>query len=515
MTAQQLKNSILQMAVQGKLVPQDPNDEPASFLLERIRKEKEELIRQGKIKREKNPSVIFRGADNIPYEKVGKAEPVSIADEVPFEIPESWEWVRLGSVIELQSGQDLTPDMYNAVGRGIPYITGASNIENDKVLINRWTEAGRAFAYRGDLLLTCKGTVGTMAFLQEEQVHIARQIMAVRMHTGMLAQYIRLVLDTLVVQLKSAAKSMIPGISRDDVLNALIPVPPMEEQNRIVTRFYDIVPILEVYENAETELCALNNGFPDCLKKSILQMAVQGKLVHQDPTDEPAEVLLARIREEKQRLVKEGKIKKDKHESIIFRRDNSHYEKSGNSEVCIDDTVPFELPNGWQWERLINLFNFIDYRGATPTKISSGVPLVTAKNIKKGFTDYSIKEYIAQSEFETRQSRGIPKRGDILFTTEAPMGNIALADLDVFSAGQRLITLQQYTDTPILNNQLFVYFILSDAFQKQLLEQSTGTTVKGIKAEKLKRLFIPVPPLSEQNRIVDAIIRCYWTIDGV
>ena len=139
MTAQQLKNSILQMAVQGKLVPQDPNDEPASVLLERIRAEKERLIKEKKIKREKNPSVIFKGADNTPYEKIGD-EVRSLADEVPFDIPDSWEWVRLGTVIELQSGQDMTPDKYNDCGKGIPYITGASNIENGILLINRWTE---------------------------------------------------------------------------------------------------------------------------------------------------------------------------------------------------------------------------------------------------------------------------------------------------------------------------------------------------------------------------------------
>ena len=145
MTAQQLKNSILQMAVQGKLVPQDPNDEPASVLLERIRAEKERLIKEKKIKREKNPSVIFKGADNTPYEKIGD-EVRLLADEVPFDIPDSWEWVRLGTVIELQSGQDMTPDKYNDCGKGIPYITGASNIENGiRNLDNGYAEMGRVF----------------------------------------------------------------------------------------------------------------------------------------------------------------------------------------------------------------------------------------------------------------------------------------------------------------------------------------------------------------------------------
>ena len=311
MTGQQLKNSILQMAVQGKLVPQDPNDEPASVLIERIRKEKEQLIKEGKIKKEKNPSYIFRGADNLPYEKVGKNEPVCIADEVPFEIPESWEWVRLGTVIELQSGQDMTPDKYNDCGKGIPYITGASNIENGNVLINRWTEYGRAFAYCGDILLTCKGTVGTMAVLQKPQVHIARQIMAIRPISELYVPYIQLVLETLVEDLKAAAKSMIPGIAREDVLQSLFPVPPVSEQKRIVQKVSELSPCLEQYAAADTKLLSLNTAFPETLKKSILQEAVQGKLVPQDPSDEPASVLLERIRTEKEQLIKAGKIKRD------------------------------------------------------------------------------------------------------------------------------------------------------------------------------------------------------------
>ena len=221
----------------------------------------------------------------------------------------------------------------------------------------------------------------------------------------------------------------------------------------------------------------LNETFPEALKRSILQWAVQGKLVPQDPADEPAEALLERIREEKQQLIKEGKIKKDKHESVIFRRDNSHYEKCGSEILCIDEEIPFDLPASWQWERLINIYNFIDYRGKTPTKTDYGVPLITAKNVKKGYIDYSIKEYISHEEFRQRQTRGISHKGDILFSTEAPMGNAALADINEFSAGQRLITFQQYGECIEISNELMMLFILSDCFQNQLSIQCTGTTV--------------------------------------
>ena len=293
-----------------------------------------------KYREEKNTST----ADNLPYEKVGKNEPVCIADEVPFEIPESWEWVRLSNIIELQSGQDMTPDKYNSNGNGIPYITGASNIENGKVLINRWTNCGRTFAYKGDILLTCKGTVGTMAVLQESRVHIARQIMAIRPIGELYVPYIQLVLQTLVENLKVAAKSMIPGIARNDVLQSLFPVPPFNEQQRIAIKFSVIVPYMEQYSMVDTKLSSLNSIFPEALKKSILQEAIQGKLVPQDPSDEPASVLLERIRTEKEQLIQEGKIKRDKHESIIYRRDNSHYEKLDGIERCIDDEIPFEIP---------------------------------------------------------------------------------------------------------------------------------------------------------------------------
>ena len=183
------------------------------------------------------------------------------------------------------------------------------------------------------------------------------------------------------------------------------------------------------------------------LKNSILQWAIQGKLVPQDPNDEPASVLLDKIRQEKERLIKEKKIKRDKNASIIYRgEDNSYYEKIlATGEVkCIDEEVPFEIPQGWEWCRLNDLYNFIDYRGATPHKLSKGIPLITAKNVKQGYLDYTVKDFISSEEYSNRLSRGVSHKGDILFTTEAPLGNVAIADLDVYSAGQRLITLQAY-----------------------------------------------------------------------
>lgn len=237
------------------------------------------------------------------------------------------------------------------------------------------------------------------------------------------------------------------------------------------------------------------------LRQKVLDLAIRGKLVPQDPNDEPADLLLERIRQQKQQMVKEGKLKaKDiKNDTIIFvGEDNLHYEKFADGSVkCIEDEIPFELPDGWAWARVNQIYNFIDYRGATPNKITSGVPLITAKNVKSGYIDYTIDEYISEEEYWDRQQRGTSRLGDILFTTEAPLGNAAIADVDKFSAGQRLITFQHYGDCA-LNNHTFLYFILSDFFQGQLHTRKTGSTVAGIKAAVLKTLLLPVPPIAEQ-----------------
>ena len=255
------------------------------------------------------------------------------------------------------------------------------------------------------------------------------------------------------------------------------------------------------------------------LRQKILDLAIRGKLVPQDPNDEPASVLLERIREQKKQMVKEGKLKaKDiKNDTIIYvGEDNLHYEKFQDGTVkCIEDEIPFEVPEGWEWCRLNNIYNFIDYRGATPTKIANGIPLITAKNVKSGYIDYTVDDYISEEEFKERQQRGISKKGDILFTTEAPLGNAALADIEKFSAGQRLITFQHYGSKNELINYVMLMFILSDFFQQQLYVNKTGSTVAGIKAAILKTLWIPVPPYNEQLRISNALKSAIKLIDSI
>ena len=237
-----LRKSVLQMAVQGKLVPQDPADEPASVLLERIREQRRKLIAEKKVKAPKGgESVIFRGSDGRRYEKRidakgGESEPICIEDEIPFDIPDSWEWVRLESLIVLLSGTDLKPTQYNDKNEGIPYLTGASNFVNGELIENRWTAEPTRISNKGELLFTCKGTVGEMAINRFDAAHIARQIMAITPCEYEMLPYITLFLKAMVEDIKSHAKGVIPGIERNTLLARLIPVPPLAEQNRIAEK---------------------------------------------------------------------------------------------------------------------------------------------------------------------------------------------------------------------------------------------------------------------------------------
>ena len=229
------KSKILDLAIRGKLVSQDSNDEPASVLLERIRAEKEELIKQGKITCDKKESVIFKGDDNSYYEKIGN-KVNCIDEEIPFEVPECWDFIRLKTAWELISGRDLSPSEYNDKNNGIPYITGASNFENGHISLVRWTPVPQVITRRGDLLLTCKGTIGEIAYNNFGEAHIARQIMAIRNNYSLNVDFLALCIEYSMTKIKQAAKGLIPGISRDDILNLVIPIPPTKEQEIICNK---------------------------------------------------------------------------------------------------------------------------------------------------------------------------------------------------------------------------------------------------------------------------------------
>ena len=245
----QVKSKILDLAIRGMLVPQDPDDEPASILLERIRAEKEELIKQGKIKRDKKESVIFKGEDTSYYEKIGDSI-TDITDETPFELPNYCVFVRFKDILNLLSGRDLAPCDYNDQGYGVPYITGASNFFNGSVIISRWTDSPQVITKLGDLLITCKGTVGEIAFNTIGDAHIARQIMAIRNIYNLNMEYLSLCISFYIEALKTAAKGLIPGISRDDILNLILPLPSEKYQAAVVYRVNELFEIVDSIEKS-------------------------------------------------------------------------------------------------------------------------------------------------------------------------------------------------------------------------------------------------------------------------
>ena len=499
MTGQQLKNSILQMAVQGKLVPQDPNDEPASVLLERIRKEKEQLIKEGKIKKEKNPSYIFRGADNLPYEKVGKNEPVCIADEVPFEIPESWEWVRLGNIFQHNTGKALNAS--NRTGSLLPYIT-TSNLYWDRFELGNLremyfseNEIEKCTATKGDLLVCEGGDIGRAAiWMFDEDIRIQNHIHKLRSYTEVCTEFFYYLFYLYKHAGWIGGKGIgIQGLSANALHALLFPLPPLSEQKRIVSKIKESEPLMEKYADVEKYLDKLNTEFPDQLRKSILQEAVQGKLVPQDPTDEPVSVLLERIRAEKQHLVKEGKIKKDKHESVIFRRDNSHYEKLDGIERCIDDEMPFEIPKNWKWTRfgqVISLLSGTDFKPEEYNDKQQGVPYITGAS--------SLSEHGVLINRWTEVPRVIVNRGDVLLVCKGSgYGKTVICDIDEAHIARQIMAIKKMTtlDMPYIRVFLQANF-------EQIKSKGQGV-IPGIDRNSVLNLLFPLPPLLEQRHIVE------------
>ena len=518
MTAQQLKNSILQMAVQGKLVPQDPNDEPASVLLERIRAEKERLIKEKKIKREKNPSVIFKGADNTPYEKIGD-EVRSLADEVPFDIPDSWEWVRLGSIV-YNRGQ-ITPSTdfcYIDIG-SIDNKNQKLNPTDTVIAPDKAPSRARKLVAKGDVLYsTVRPYLHNMCIVDRDFscIPIASTGFAVlTCHAELCNKFLFYYMmspdfDAYANNTDNAKGVAYPAINDDRLYKALIPIPPLGEQFRIVSAIESVDASIRDYGAKEEALRTLNGSFPEALKKSILQEAVQGKLVPQDPSDEPAEALLERIRAEKQRLIKEGKIKKDKHESVIFRRDNSHYEKRGSEEVCIDEEVPFEVPSSWA---LIRLDDIGIYRkgpfGSSLTKsmfVPKGADTVKVYEQKNAIQkDHTLGTYyITRQYYESKMRSFTVEPGDILVSCAGTIGEtyVLPEQIELGIINQALMRMTIFA--PIDLDYFLLYF---DYVLKQTAKESSkGSAIKNIPPfEIFKKLILPLPPLEEQKRIVEKV----------
>ncbi len=538
MDGKQLRSSILQWAIQGKLVPQDPNDESASVLLERIREEKARLVKEKKIKRDKNESIIYRGDDNSYYEKFTNGNVVCIDVEIPFDVPETWSWCRLRNVIR-GTGAGKSPncdkrpkndDEWGVLTTtAIQYCDFLPN-ENKVLPANYIINQDQKVEFE-DLLITRAGPRNRTGIVCVANKTCDRLILSDK---TVRIEYIRnfcnpyflmyvlnspAIHDIIMAATVGMADSQV-NISQNNIQNIVVPLPPHKEQQRIVNKLEVIIPLLKKYSSAKGQQDKLNNYIHLLIKKSILQEAIQGKLVPQDPNDEPASVLLERIREEKQQLVTGGKLKKkDIVDSTIIHGDDNKYYENLNGEVTeITDQIPFDIPTSWQWVRLETVCSYIQ-RGKSP-KYSSikRFPVVAQKcNQWSGF---SLEKalFIAPETVQSYQEERILQNGDLLWNSTGlgTLGRMAIYRSDLNPYGWAVADSHVTVIRPmsqIISDYLFSYFA-SPTVQSVIEDKADGSTKqKELATSTIKGYYVPLPPTKEQMRIVQRIRTLFQSLN--
>ena len=490
MNGKQLKNSILQWAIQGKLVPQDPNDEPASVLLERIRAEKAKLIKEKKIKKDKNESIIYRGEDNSYYEKfLATGEVKCIDDEIPFEIPQGWEWTRIGNIFNHTSGKQQSSGNKNG---GMPqkFITtsnlywGYFVLDNVKVMNFTEEEINNCSATKGDLLV-CEGGAGygrSAIWNYDYDICLQNHIHRLRPCVNGICEYVYHFIYLLKESnnLSSVGTAM-PGLSANRLKGLLLPFPPLSEQNRIVAKLGELLPQVEKYSKVQNCLDELNVAINGKLKKAILQEAIQGKLVPQIAEEGTAQELLEQIRQEKQRLVKEGKLKKSALlDSIIYKGDDNKYYERINEQI-VEIELPFEYPNSWVVLRLKDVCQLTDGE----KKNEKGICL-DAKYLRG------------------KSPATIIEKGKFVYTGD----NIILVDGEnsgeVFTVpqdGYMGSTFKQLWLSSVMWKPYILGFILF--YKEELRNSKRGAAIPHLNKELFYNLPIGIPPLAEQQRIAE------------
>ena len=510
-----LKQKILSLAIQGKLVPQDSSDEPASELLKKIKTEKAELVKQGKIKKDKQESHIYKGDDNKYYEQIG-SETKDITDEIPFDIPNNWCWVRFKDIVSYNMGK--TPERghkryWNEAT--IPWVSISDMIPSQHInkTKEKITETAlkevfhERFSPKGTLIMSFKLTVGRTSIIDFDAVH-NEAIISIYPYQCLSRVFQEYLLRFLPV-FSSLAQShdAIKGktLNSKSIDNIFIPLPPLSEQNRIVSEIERIFKrIYEVKANQE-ELSRLKDG----LKNKILDLAIQGKLVPQDPNDEPASKLLEKIKAEKTNLVKQGKIKKDKQESFIYKTpDNRHYEKIGTETKDITDEIPFDVPESWCWVRLGSVCQ-INPRNTSDDSIDAA--FIPMNLISDGF--YNKHSYLVRQWKDIKQGFIHFANNDVGVAKITPCfenrKSVIFSDLPngIGSGTTELHIVRPYC------NILPLYILIlckSEYFISNGVKNFTGTAgQQRISSQFVKELLLPLPPINEQRRIIEKIKKLY------
>ena len=532
MNGKQLKNSILQWAIQGKLVPQDPNDEPASMLLERIRVEKEKLIKEKKIKKDKNESIIYRGEDNSYYEKfLATGEVKCIDEEIPFEIPQGWEWERIGNVffVTKLAGFEYTKFFTKealSASNPIP-IVRAQNVrmgffeENKNEAISEMlsNQLERSALNKKCLLMTFIGAgIGdTCIFPAERKNHLAPNVAKIEPLDDSIS------LDYAVFALMSPCgqrgvnaikkSTAQPSLSMETIRKLLIPIPPLKEQKCISLKLSEALPLVEKYSKVQEEQNQLNVEIQYLLKKSILQEAIQGKLVPQIAEEGTAQELLEQIKTEKEKLVKDGKLKKSAlTDSVIYKGDdNKYFEKNGNTEMNITDEIPFEIPDSWSWVRLNDICSYIQ-RGKSPKySLIKKYPVVAQKcNQWSGFS-IDKAQFIDPDTLSSYGEERILQDGDLMWNSTGlgTLGRMAIycSTLNPYelAVADSHVTVIRAMKKFVLPQYLYYYFT-SNTVQSVIEDKSDGSTKqKELATATVKTYLVPIPPLMEQSRIISKI----------
>ena len=510
MDTKALRQKILDLAIRGKLVPQDPNDEPAEVLLERIREQKQQMFKEGKLKKKdiKNDTIIFKGEDNLHYEKFQDGTVKCIEDEIPFEVPEGWCWARfLAITINRDSERKpISASQRTDVEKIYDYYGASGKIDKiDKYIFD---EKLLLIGEDGANLVTRSKPI---AFFAEGKYWVNNHAHCIDSPDKSILQFICFFINAINLE-KYVTGSAQPKMTQDNMNSILVALPPYKEQ-QLISQQLDIIwaSIDKIEFEKENVLKLVDNA-----KSKILDLAIRGKLVSQDSNDEPASVLLERISAEKEELIKQGKIKRDKKESVIFKGDdNSYYERVGDIISNIDDEIPFEVPQNWEWSRLQTIcYPITDGTHKTPTYSDSGYIFLSAKNITTGKINWNDIMYIPKSLHDELYSRVSPKMNDILLAKNGTTGVAAIVDRECeFDIYVTLALLRVINNN--ISSQYLLKIIASNTIQDYFKSSLKGIGVPNLHLEHIRTTLIPIPPINEQNKIVEKIYQYYSLLDSI
>lgn len=482
MNAQDLKNSILQLAIQGKLVEQREEEGTAKELVQKIKNEKKQLVKEGKIKKEK------------PFDKIEE-------DEKPFDVPDNWEWIRfgdLGSYRKGPFGSALTKAIFVPKSENTVKVYEQKNAIQKDVYLGEYYITREYFESKmkgfelspGDIIVSCAGTIGETYVMPDEfeQGIINQALMQMKLMPSVDVEYFLMYFDFILKKTarKSSKGSAIKNIPPfAELKNYVVPLPPLEEQKRIVAKIEELMPYVDKYDVAYSEVEELNKKFPEDMQKSILQYAIQGKLVEQRKEDGTAEDLYKQIQEEKKKLIKEGKLKKQK----------------ALPEIT-EDEIPFDIPESWEWVRLSEIIDVRDGTHDTPKYVTNGVPLVTSKNLKQGEIDFDNVKLISIEDSEKINMRSGVDDGDILFAMIGSIGNPVLVNKTRDFSIKNMALFKPIKNTLFNMEYLLNYLQLE---QESMKRKAAGGVQSFVSLTFLRQYLVPLPPLEEQKRIVEKI----------